>query len=85
MSLTEFGVCNRTIWPVSDLRRFSNNKCFLEGFLEGACQGFQERQGPRRIWYGVPFFGSFKQASLPKLLPVPNLLCSILVREGPLG
>ena len=23
------------------LRRFSNSKCFLEGFLEGACKGFQ--------------------------------------------
>ena len=23
------------------LRRFSNNKCFLEEFLEGACKGFQ--------------------------------------------
>ena len=22
------------------LRRFSNSKCFLEGFLEGACKGF---------------------------------------------
>ena len=22
------------------LRRFSNNKCFLEGFLEGTCKGF---------------------------------------------
>ena len=26
--------------PVRVLRRFSNNKCFLEGFLEGACEGF---------------------------------------------
>ena len=23
------------------LRRFSSNKCFLEGFLEGACEGLQ--------------------------------------------
>ena len=23
------------------LRRFSNSKCFLEGFFEGACKGFQ--------------------------------------------
>ena len=23
------------------LGRFSDNKCFLEGFLEGACKGFQ--------------------------------------------
>ena len=27
------------------LRRFFNSKCFLEGFLEGACKGFQQGQG----------------------------------------
>ena len=33
--------CNNTRLLEGDLRRFSNSKCFLEGFLEGACKGFQ--------------------------------------------
>ena len=38
------------------LRRFSNSKCFLEGFLEGACKGFQYidkvlRRVLRREWF----------------------------------
>ena len=37
---TPRGSCNRTLLR-RVLRRFSNNKCFLEGFLEGACEGFQ--------------------------------------------
>ena len=36
---TPRGSCNRTLLR-RVLRRFSNNKCFLEGFLEGACKGF---------------------------------------------
>ena len=36
---TPRGSCNRT--PLRRvLGRFSNSKCFLEGFLEGACKGF---------------------------------------------
>ena len=34
------GSCNRTLLR-RVLRRLSNSKCFLEGFLEGACKGFQ--------------------------------------------
>ena len=37
---TPRGSCNRTLLR-RVLRRFSNSKCFLEGFLEGACKGFQ--------------------------------------------
>ena len=33
---TARGSCNRTLLR-RVLRRFSNGKCFLEGFLEGAC------------------------------------------------
>ena len=36
---TPRGLCNRTLLR-RVLRRFSNSKCFLEGFLEGACKGF---------------------------------------------
>ena len=41
---TPRGSCNRTLLRRL-LRRFSNTKCFLEGFSEGACMGFQSRQG----------------------------------------
>ena len=34
------GSCNRTLLR-RVLRRFFNSKCFLEGFLEGSCKGFQ--------------------------------------------
>ena len=37
---TPRGSCNRTLLRRA-LRRFSNSKCFLEGFLEGTCKGFQ--------------------------------------------
>ena len=37
---TPRGSCNRTLLR-RVLRRFSDSKCFLEGFLEGACKGFQ--------------------------------------------
>ena len=37
---TPRGSCNRTLLR-RVLRRFSDRKCFLEGFLEGACKGFQ--------------------------------------------
>ena len=37
---TPRGSCNRTLLR-RVLRRFSNSKCFLEGFLEGACKEFQ--------------------------------------------
>ena len=41
---------SENLWKMSEfdsenLWRFFNNKCFLEGFLEGACKGFQLRQG----------------------------------------
>ena len=36
---TPRGSCNRTLLR-RVLRRFSNSKRFLEGFLEGACRGF---------------------------------------------
>ena len=36
---TRRGSCNRTLLR-RVLRRFSKSKCFLEGFLEGACKGF---------------------------------------------
>ena len=36
---TPRGSCNRTLLR-RVLRRFSNSKCFLEGFLEGACKVF---------------------------------------------
>ena len=41
---TPRGSCNNTLLR-RVLRRFSNSKCFLEGFLEGTCKGFQQRQG----------------------------------------
>ena len=31
------------------LRRFSNSKCFLEGFFEGACKGFGKDKVLRRV------------------------------------
>ena len=34
------GSCNTALLRKA-LRRFSNRKCFLEEFLEGACKGFQ--------------------------------------------
>ena len=37
---TPKGSCNNTLLR-RVLRRFSSSKCFLEGFLEGACKGFQ--------------------------------------------
>ena len=37
------------------LRRFSNNKCFLEGFLEGACKGFSVK---------ASFFEGFLEGSI---------------------
>ena len=37
---TPRGSCNNTLLR-RVLRRFSNNKCFLEGLLEGAWKGFQ--------------------------------------------
>ena len=37
---TTKGVSNRTLLR-KVLRRFFNSKCFLEGFLEGACKGSQ--------------------------------------------
>ena len=40
LGCTPRGSCNCTL-PRRVLRRFSNSKCFLEGFLEGACKGFQ--------------------------------------------
>ena len=39
LGCTPRGSCNRTLLR-RVLRRFSHSKCFLEGFLEGACQGF---------------------------------------------
>ena len=39
LGCTPRGSCNRTLLR-RVLRRFSNSKCFLEGFLEGACKGF---------------------------------------------
>ena len=44
LGCTPRGSCNRTLLR-RVLRRFSNSKCFLEGFLEGAFKGFQSRQG----------------------------------------
>ena len=41
---TPRGSCNNTLLR-RVLRRFSNSKCFLEWFLEGACKDFQSRQG----------------------------------------
>ena len=40
LGCTPRGSCNRTLLR-RVLQRFSNRKCFLEGFLEGACKGFQ--------------------------------------------
>ena len=40
LGCTPRGSCKRTLLR-RVLRRFSNSKCFLEGFLEGACKGFQ--------------------------------------------
>ena len=40
---TPRGSCNRTLLR-RVLRRFSNSKYFLEGFLEGALQGLQSRE-----------------------------------------
>ena len=40
LGCTPRGSCNRTLLR-RVLRRFFNSKCFLEGFLEGACKGFQ--------------------------------------------
>ena len=38
------------------LRRFSNSKCFLEGFLEGACKGFSVKTTVlRRVLRGERF------------------------------
>ena len=37
---TPRGSCNRTLLG-RVLRRFFNSKCFLEGFLEATCKGFQ--------------------------------------------
>ena len=34
------GSCNRKLLRIV-LGKFSNSKCFLEGFLEGTCRGFQ--------------------------------------------
>ena len=31
------------------LRRFSNSKCFLEGFLEGACKGCRKDKVLRTV------------------------------------
>ena len=36
---TPRGSCNNTLLR-RVLRRFSISKCFLEGFVEGACKGF---------------------------------------------
>ena len=44
LGCTPRGLCNRTLLR-RVLRRFFNNKCFLESFFEGACKGFQSRQG----------------------------------------
>ena len=44
---TPKGSCNRTLLR-RVLRRFSNSKCFLEGFLEGACKEFQQRHGSQK-------------------------------------
>ena len=41
---TPRGSCNRTLLR-RVLRRFSNSKCFLEGFLEGACKAFSVKTG----------------------------------------
>ena len=40
LGCTPRGSCKNTLLR-RVLRRFSNSKCFLEGFLEGACMGFQ--------------------------------------------
>ena len=40
LGCTPRGSCNNTLLR-RVLRRFSSSKCFLEGFLEGACKGFQ--------------------------------------------
>ena len=40
LGCTPRGSCNRTLLR-RVLRRFSNSKCFLEGFLEGAAKGCQ--------------------------------------------
>ena len=47
LGCTPRGSCNRTLLR-RVLRRFSNSTCFLEGFLEGACKGFQSRLGVLR-------------------------------------
>ena len=44
---TPRGSCNDALLR-RVLRRSSNSKCFLEGFLEGACEGFQQRQGSQK-------------------------------------
>ena len=36
----QWGSCNNTLLR-RVLRRFFKSKCFLEGFLEGTCRGFQ--------------------------------------------
>ena len=41
------GSCNNTLFR-RVLRRFSNSKSFLEGFLKGACRGFEKRQGSQK-------------------------------------
>ena len=41
---TPRGSCNRTLLR-RVLRRLSKSKCFLEGFLEGACKGFSVKTG----------------------------------------
>ena len=40
IGLAARGSCNNTLLR-RVLRSCSNNKCFLEGFLAGACKGFQ--------------------------------------------
>ena len=48
LGCTPRGSCNRTLLK-RVLRRFSNSKCFLEGFLEGACKGFGKDKVLRRV------------------------------------
>ena len=48
LGCTPRGSCNRTLLR-RHLTKFSNSKCFLEGFLEGACKVFSKDKVLRRV------------------------------------